>query len=962
MVHFVYIWSIIETITMKTILSSCLLLALTIRGAAQILTTDPPFPTQTDDITITYNAASGNGELANAIPLYAHTGIVVQADVDNCINNWQYVKGPDNVWGTANSSLLLSPQGNNIHTITINPSTFYDEMPSGTDVARLMFVFRNANGSLVGRNASGSDIYLDLYEPGFHAGILQPFEQVINATVNENIPLQCAASSPATLTLTINGEVVATAENATVLDYTFNEATNGGYDIVLTADDGTNSASETILININPQPAALAAPVGTQDGINIIDNTSVRLQLHAPNKDFVYVLGDFNNWQFNAAYLMNRTPDGSKYWLDITGLDPNTTYAFQYSIDLEDMRIADPYTEMVLDPWNDQWIPASTFPNIPTYPRCSTSQIASTFRINQAAFDWNDDSYVRPPAERLVVYELLVRDFTEARNYQTLIDTLDYLDRLGVTAIELMPINEFEGNDSWGYNTSFFFALDKAYGSKESFKAFVNACHERGIAVLMDIVVNHAFGQNPMVRMYFNPDAGDYGQPTAENPWFNETPRHDFNVGYDFNHESALTRNFFKRMMRYWIDEYHVDGYRFDLSKGLTQNYTLGNIGAWGAYDQSRVNILTEYYNDIQSHEPGAYVILEHLADNSEETALANIGMMLWGKMTTEYEQASMGYSSNSNLSWGVYTSRGWSQPRLVSYAESHDEERMMYKNINFGNSNGSYDIQNVNTALQRQELAHALLIPIPGPKMIWQFGELGYDYSINYCSDGTINEDCRTYAKPVRWDYRDIPQRYKVFQVVSALNQIKKSNPIFSTTDFDIDLAGMGKRLHLNTPDLKATVVGNFNVIPVNMIPGFQHTGTWYDYLSGNTVEVSDVNFSFNYAPGEYHVYFDQPIFAEDTAMNVEDAMQVFGLDFMVYPNPAGEQVTIGFRNNHHQKVQIDILDLSGKCIETISNQSLSAGIQTIDWNAAGVARGMYMVRVTNGQQSITRPLILSE
>jgi len=947
---------------MKTILSSCLLLALPLFSAAQILTTDPPFPTQTDDITITYNAASGNGELANAIPLYAHTGIVVQADVDNCINNWQYVKGPDNVWGTANSSLLLSPQGNNIHTITINPSTFYDEMPSGTDVARLMFVFRNANGSLVGRNADGSDIYLDLYEPGFHAGILQPFEQVINANVNENIPLHCASSSPATLTLTINGEVVATAENATVLDYTFNEATNGGYDIVLTADDGTNSASETILININPQPASLAAPVGTQDGINIIDNTTVRLQLHAPNKDFVYVLGDFNNWQFNAAYLMNRTPDGSKYWLDITGLDPNTTYAFQYSIDLEDMRIADPYTEMVLDPWNDQWIPASTFPNIPTYPRCSTSQIVSTFRINQAAFDWNDDSYVRPPAERLVVYELLVRDFTEARNYQTLIDTLDYLDRLGITAIELMPINEFEGNDSWGYNTSFFFALDKAYGSKESFKAFVNACHERGIAVLMDIVVNHAFGQNPMVRMYFNPDAGDYGQPTAENPWFNETPRHDFNVGYDFNHESALTRNFFKRMMRYWIDEYHVDGYRFDLSKGLTQNYTLGNIGAWGAYDQSRVNILTEYYNDIQSHEPGAYVILEHLADNSEETALANIGMMLWGKMTTEYEQASMGYSSNSNLTWGVYTSRGWSQPRLVSYAESHDEERMMYKNINFGNSSGSYDIQNVNTALQRQEMAHALLIPIPGPKMIWQFGELGYDYSINYCSDGTINEDCRTYAKPVRWDYRDIPQRYRVYKVVSALNQIKKSNPIFSTTDFDIDLVGMGKRLHLNTPELKATVVGNFNVIPINMIPGFQHTGTWYDYLSGNTVEVSDLNFSFNYAPGEYHVYFDQPIFAEDTAMNVEDAMQVFGLDFMIYPNPAGEQVTIGFRNDHHQKVQIDILDLSGKCIETISNQSLSVGIQTIDWNAAGVARGMYMVRVTNGQQSITRPLILSE
>jgi 1,4-alpha-glucan branching enzyme len=945
---------------MKKQILSGLLLALPFLGNSQILTTNPPFPTQTDVITITYNATSGNGELTNVVPLYAHTGVVTQNDVDNCVNNWQYVKGPDNVWGTANSSLLLTPQGSNNHVITIQPSTYYNEMPAGTDVARLMFVFRNANGSTVGRNADGSDIYIDLYEPGFHAGILRPFQEVVNASVNENIPVQCASSSPATLTLTINGEVVASADNATVLNYTFNESTNGGYDVVLTANDGVNTASETILININPQPAVLASPSGTQDGITVIDNNTVRLQLHAPNKDFVYVLGDFNNWQFNAAYLMNRTPDGNKYWLDITGLDPNTTYAFQYSIDLEDMRIADPYTEMVLDPWNDPWIPASTFPNIPEYPRCSTTQIASTFKINDGDYNWTDASYVRPPAERLVVYELLVRDFIAARNYETLIDTLDYLDRLGVTAIELMPINEFEGNDSWGYNTSFFFALDKAYGTKEAFKNFVNECHNRGIAVLMDIVVNHAFGQNPMVRMYFNPDAGQYGEPTAENPWFNPTPRHDFNVGYDFNHENPLTRNFFKRMMRYWIDEYHVDGYRFDLSKGLTQNYTLGNIGAWGAYDQSRVNILNDYYSDIQSHEPGAYVILEHLADNSEETALANAGMMLWGKMTTEYEQASMGYNSNSDLTWGVYSSRGWSQPRLVSYGESHDEERLMHKNLNFGNSSGGYNIQNLATALKRQELAHAFLIPIPGPKMIWQFGELGYDYSINYCNDGSINTDCRTYAKPVRWDYRDVENRYNVYRVVSALNDIKKTNPIFSTTDFDVDLGGLGKRIHLNTPSLKATIVGNFNVTSINMVPGFQHTGDWYDFFSGNTMNVSDVNASMSFQPGEYHVYFDQPIFAPDNTVDVAEAMDLFGYQFMVYPNPAGEQVTIGFNNTGAQKVIVELLDLSGRLVEQIDSRNMPAGVQTFDWNASHVEAGTYFVRIRSELFNDTHPLII--
>ena len=948
---------------MKTILFTAAAVLAALHVCGQILTTNPPFPTQTDVITITYNATSGNAALNGVIPVYAHTGIVTQNDVDNCVNNWQYVKGPDNVWGTASTSLLLTPQGSNTHSIQIQPSTFYDEMPAGTDVARLMFVFRNANGTIVGRNADGSDIYLDLYEPGFHAGIVQPYQQVLTANVNQNIPLHCASSSPATLTLTINGVVVATADNATSLDYTFNQTTNGGYNIELSASDGVNSASETMLININPQPAVLAAPVGTQDGITIVDNSTVRLQLHAPNKDFVYVIGDFNNWQFNANYLMNRTPDGSKYWLDITGLDANTTYAFQYSIDLEDLRVADPYTEMVLDPWNDPWIPSSTFPNIPAYPRCGTTQIASTFLINQPAFNWTDASYSRPPAERLVVYELLMRDFTEARNYQTLLDTLDYIDRLGITAIELMPINEFEGNDSWGYNTSFFLALDKAYGTKESFKAVVNACHERGIAVLMDIVVNHAFGQNPMVRMYFDPEAGDYGQPTAENPWFNPTPRHDFNVGYDFNHESSLTRNFFKRMMRHWIDEYHIDGYRFDLSKGLTQNYTLGNIGAWSAYDQSRVNIITDYYNEIQSHEPGAYVILEHLADNSEEIVLANNGLMLWGKMTTEYEQSSMGYNTNSNLSNGVYTSRGWSTPRLVTYAESHDEERLMYKSLNYGNSSGSYDIQTLNTALARQELTHTMLIPIPGPKMILQFAELGYDYSINYCQqDGTINTDCRTYAKPVRWDYRDVPQRYRVYKVLSALNEIKKTNPIFSTNDFNIDLGGLGKRLHLNSAALNATVVGNFNVTPISMVPGFQHTGTWYDFFSGTTFQENDLNNAFYYEPGEYHVYFDQPIFAQDTTMNVQDAMQLFGLDFMVYPNPASDRVTIGFHNDNHKEVNIDILDLSGKVIERIASRKLPAGIQTIEWNAANTARGMYFVRISNEEQTITRPLILSE
>jgi 1,4-alpha-glucan branching enzyme len=947
---------------MKSLLSFCFCILLVVHGRAQILSSIPEFPTQDAPFTVYYDVTTGNNAISlGTIPVYAHTGIVTQSDADACINNWQYVQGN---WGTADPNVAMTPVGigTGIHSILIDPQDFYN-YPGTFDPGRLMFVFRNQGGTVVGRNADGSDIYLQLYEPGFHAEIKRPYQSIKFAAANEIVELHCATSETAALSLLVNGVEVASAAAGTSLDYNFQESVSGAYQIDFSADNGMTTLTDGMVININPEPVIESAPSGTVDGINVVGANSVVLRLYAPNKDFVYVLGDFNNWSFDSNYRMKRTPDGNTYWLQIDNLDPNTLYKFQYSIDLEDMRIADPYSELVLDKWNDPWIPETTYPNIPDYPSCSTSEIIGTFKINDTPFTWTDAAFTRPSKERLIVYELLVRDFTEERNYQTMIDTLDYLDNLGVTCIHLMPINEFEGNDSWGYNPSFYFAPDKAYGTAEDLKSFVNACHNRGIAVIMDIALNHSFGQSPLVRMYFNPDAGDYGQPTAENPWFNETPRHDFNVGYDFDHESQLVRTYCKRILAYWMSEFHIDGYRFDLSKGFTQNNTLGNIGAWNAYDQSRVNILNDYYNHMQTVEPGSYAILEHLADNSEETVLANAGMMLWGKMTTQYEQASMGWNTNADLSWGSYQARGWNNPHLLTYAESHDEERLMYKNLEFGNMMGGYNIQTLNTALDRQELAHTFLIPIPGPKMIWQFGELGYDYSINYCPDnGTINESCRTYAKPVRWDYRDVAERYKVYKVVSALNNLKKTESLFSTNDFDIDLGGYGKRIHLNGATKNAVVVGNFNVTSINMVPGFQHTGTWYDYFTGNTITVNDLGASQNFNAGEYHIYFDFETVTPDTTVNVEEAMELFGLSFMIYPNPSNGFVQIGYEKQNAGLTQIEILDMTGRVVAQVFNQQQAQGRQVVTYNAADLADGTYFVRIWDGSKVVTEPLILNK
>ena len=920
---------------------------------AQILTSTPAFPTQTDQITVFYDATTGNGDLSGFTPIYAHTGVITNNSIGP--NDWQHTVGN---WGTADASVLMTPMGNNIHKIVITPSTFYN-LNVGETVSKMTFVFRNAAGTVVGRNADGSDIYLNVYAAGFNASFSLPSmeSQIVNA--NQVVPVTANSSLASDITISVNGSQVASGTGVTSLNYNFSQAAAGEYMITMSAvNAGTTITDEKVVI-ILPAINVAAAPAGTIDGINNTSSNGVRLQLYAPNKSFVFVIGDFNNWQLDLSYLMNRTPDGNTYWLDIPNLSPGTEYRFQYYINMEGMRVADVYSDKILDGWNDGWIPESTYPNLIDYPAGLTSEPVSVFRTDPLVFNWTDQSFVRPAKTKLVVYELLIRDFLADRTYASLTDSLDYLETLGVTAIQLMPINEFEGNDSWGYNPSFYFAPDKAYGSAEALKTFVNEAHNRGIAVIMDIALNHSFGQNPMVRMYFDASVGQYGQPTASNPWFNPTPKHDFNVGYDFNHESLQTKNFTKRVIAYWMQNYHIDGYRFDLSKGFTQNNTLGNIGAWGAYDQSRINILTDYYNHMQTVAPGSYDILEHFADNSEETVLSNNGMMLWGNLNGQYMEASMGYSSN--LSWGSYQNRGWNNAHLVTYAESHDEERMMYKDLQYGASSGSYNITNLNTALKRQELAHCLLIPIPGPKMLWQFGELGYDYSIGTCSDGVTVDlaNCKTSAKPVRWDYWDNQNRKHLYKVTAALNNLKKNEPVFSTNNFNIDLGGFGKRIHLNGTN-NAVVVGNFQTTSLNMIPGFQHTGTWYDYFTGNSFQVNDLGATFFLEPGEYHVYTDYQLAVPDLNTSLTEVMSFAKSTFMIWPNPSSNSVNLAYSMIQAAKVQIVLRDLTGRVVSSFNTQGVS-GINQSEWNlsAENIAAGSYIISVETEGRRESAPFI---
>jgi hypothetical protein len=903
--------------------------------SAQVVWTEPPFPSASDQVTLYYDASQGNGELEGVIPVYIHTGLITSNSTSP--TDWQYVNMP---WASTDPDWVMDFEGSNLWSYNFGGQTLGDffGLPSGVTAEQLAMVFRNGNGSLVGRDTDGSDIFLPLNDGSFSAVFLQPQTDNALAVVGELFPLQASASEPASLAFVVGGDTLASADNAVQLSHEFSPEMPGTFVVEFHADNGASNAviSTTVLV-LPDAPPAVAAPAGTSDGLNPSpDGTSMVLQLYAPGKSHVFFVGDLTDWATQAPFMMNVTPEGDRFWIELTDLNPQQEYRYQFHVLPNDDRFPDPYAEKQLDYWNDPWIPESTYPFLIDFPTGQTNQSpVSVFQTGGSGFNWTDGDFERPAQENLVIYELLVRDFSEERTFDFIIDTLDYLASLNITALELMPVNEFNGNDSWGYNPSFYFAVDKAYGPKDKLQELIDACHERGIAVILDMVMNHSDWPNPQILMWWENNA-----PSADNPFFNTVaPPNGVDFFFDYNHQAEATQDFTKRVMDFWREEFHVDGFRWDLSQGFTWN------GSGGGYDQDRIDLWAEYGAHVWSQDPGFYMILEHWTDNNEEKALSDLGFMTWANVTHDFQESAMGYSSN--LAWASWQERGWNHPRSVSYAESHDEERLMYKNLQFGNGNGGYSITDLETALARMELAACFNLPLPGPKMIWQFGELGYDFSINTCSDGvTVSEDCRVAAKPVKWEYREVPARYRIYQVMAALSGLKRDHAVFQSTDFTWDVWGYGKRLLLNGNDMNVVVAGNFQVSPLSMVPGFQHTGTWYDYFSGASIQVADVEASWDFEPGEYHLWTDVPLETPENILGIEEARQPAG--FSVVPNP-GLRSHLALHEAATSPGAVKVFDLTGRCAVTLD---VPTGAEQVAL-PTGLPEGPYLIRYTQGSTS---------
>lgn len=925
---------------------------------AQLLTWSPPFPKENDPsqtLVITGDATKGNQGLLNYTPatdVYVHIGVITSKSTSS--SDWKYAPFS---WGTTNALANAPAAGTNKWKFTITGSlrTFFNITDANETILKIAILFRSGNGNQKLANADGSDMYIPVYGSNLSVRIDQPALQpkyiptpeTQNWNVGTGFLVTANANKTSTMKLYHNGAVIANASNVQTITGNSTVTAVGNQQIVAEANDGTTTKYDTLNIFVSSSSPIAALPAGVADGINYeAGDTSATLVLRAPGKNKALVIGDFNSWIPNTNYIMNKTPDGKFFWLRIHPLTAGTEYAYQYVVD-DTIKIADPYTEKILDPSNDQFISSATYPNLKAYPTGQTG-IVSVLRTAEPSYSWTVNNFSRPDKRNLVIYELLVRDFVAAHDWKTVTDSLNYLKTLGVNAIEVMPFNEFEANNSWGYNPDFYFAPDKYYGPKTSLKAFIDSCHKKGIAVIMDIVLNHTYGPSPLKLLYYNSATG---LPAANNPWYNQVAPHAFGFGDDFNHESADTKYFFNRVLQHWITNYKIDGYRFDFSKGLTQKAS-SNDATFSAYDASRIANILGYYNAIKAADANAYLILEHFCDNTEEKQLADSGMMVWGNLNDSYAQASMGYPDRWDFSYGIYSVRGWTTPNLVTYMESHDEERIVYKDITYGNSGSGYNVKDTATALKRMELNAAFLLTIPGPKMIWQFGELGYPYSINTCENLTVDpNNCRLSPKPIRWDFLNDARRKTVFNTYSSLINLRfhtwYKNAFVSGT-IDRSLSGAAKWIKISSGDTShLLVVGNFDVASQTAIVTFQTSGTWYDYLGNQTFTATGSSQSITLAPGEFHIYVNRNV-NNVTATPVSNVpWNGSELQTKVYPNPAPSNFTMEVNLPQSSNVKIDLYSTSGQYINTLFNDFLVKGTHQLPINKTSVLNGVYYLRV---------------
>ncbi|MCM1005954.1 MAG: alpha-amylase family glycosyl hydrolase [Prevotella sp.] len=707
--------------------------------AADVVTSDPsPLQQTSKDVVVYFHADLGNkgltGQPASA-QIYAHTGVITNLSTSN--SDWKYAPA----WGDNSAKYKLEYVSPDLWKLNIGDIRTYYGVKEGETVQKLAFVFRTADKSKEGKDVGNADIFVDVAQEGYQVALFSNFEGTIVDDAHTSVTFTITATAPSTLTLTVNGNPVKSQENATRMEVPYTFTDRGNYTVVAKGVNGAATQSvEAVYCYPQASPRAdYPGGVPKQGALRNSDGT-VTFCLAAPGKTSVMLVPNWDAYNALDKNVMSyQDYNGQRYfWTTVSGLDPDTQYFYYYLVD-GTIKVADPYAKLILDPYNDKYISKDVYPDLPEFPLEVGNTVVAVYHENINKYDWKVKNFKGADKQNLVIYELLLRDFTGTEGasngngtLRQAIDKLPYLVKMGVNAIELLPVNEFNGNNSWGYNPNFYFAPDKTYGTPNDYKEFIDKCHQNGIAVILDLVFNQSDGLHPWYQMY----------DISNNPFYNKTAPHAYSVLNDWNQNHPLVEQQWHDCVKYWATEYNVDGFRFDLVKGLGDNdsYKSGTDG----YNASRVARMTRIHAALSEVKPDAYFINENLAGDKEENEMAADGQLNWANVNNAACQFAMGYSKDSNLNRfnAERDSRTWGS--TVSYAESHDEERMGYKQAQYGAEGvkGNHEVSK-----RRIGSLHAQMILSPGAHMIWQFSELGNDQTTK--NGGGNNTD----PKKVNWN-----------------------------------------------------------------------------------------------------------------------------------------------------------------------------------------------------------------
>ena len=391
-------------------------------------------------------------------------------------------------------------------------------------------------------------------------------------------------------------------------------------------------------------------------------------------------------------------------------------------------------------------------------------------------YNWISANYLKPTLDTLVIYELHVDDFSAAGNgagtFQHVLEKLDHLKSLGINAIELMPISEFPGNHSWGYDPQIISAINDSYGTPEQFKYFVDQCHNRGIAVILDIIWNHIRSSSPLWQMQPDYDLNPYIKHHEEmNP--NEAPESWGML--DIDHFNMNTIEYINKVHRIWVDEYKIDGFRFDAAAHLGWSVSQPDLGIYG------------WSNALYDHDSTVYQIAEHLPSNISLIENTNFSAG-WHDSFHDRLKIDSHNQYNSTMDImrqiiGLHEYTNWGTPysnftQAVKYMISHDEQSLIQEMVEFDN----FTMQQ---ALERDKFYSTILFTSNGIPMLWQGQEFGFKSGwTDQNQNGNWDEEKLSY-RPIDWNVLETENGQSHFEHYKKLIYLRKNNPAFSKGEF---------------------------------------------------------------------------------------------------------------------------------------------------------------------------------